>query len=118
MGDEDHGAGLGLLKAELESRFIGSSPGVVALRGRLAPLCDLDVDVLVNGETGTGKEVVARALYDLGRRRGRPFMALNCAAIPAFEAGDDDERLAERMGMPGGARARLEGHLRALHRTG
>ena len=47
--------------------------------GRLAPQ---DVTALILGESGTGKELVARALYQHGKRSGRPFLAINCAAIP------------------------------------
>jgi two-component system C4-dicarboxylate transport response regulator DctD len=68
--------------APLETRFVGLSAAAQSLRTQIAQLASLDVDVLVHGETGTGKEVVARALHDFGKRRARPFVALNCAAIP------------------------------------
>lgn len=66
----------------IETRFVGDSAPARALRAQVAQLASLDVDVLVHGETGTGKEVVARALHDFGKRRDGPFVALNCAAIP------------------------------------
>ena len=67
---------------ELAVRLAGNTPSIVALRERILQLSDIDVDVLIQGETGTGKEVVARALHDFGSRHGRPFVALNCAAVP------------------------------------
>ena len=66
----------------LETRLIGNDAATVDLRRRVVHLADIDADVLIIGETGTGKEVVARALHDYGKRSDRPFVAINCAAIP------------------------------------
>jgi two-component system C4-dicarboxylate transport response regulator DctD len=68
--------------ADLEDRLVGLSAPMVALRKSILQLADIDVDVLVTGETGTGKEVVARALHDFGNRAKGQFVAINCAAIP------------------------------------
>jgi two-component system C4-dicarboxylate transport response regulator DctD len=68
--------------AELDTRLVGISAPMVQLRRSIAQLADVDVDILLNGETGVGKEVVARALHDFGHRRKGPFVAINCAAIP------------------------------------
>lgn len=67
----------------LERRIVGSSPAVEALRSRILTVAPLPVDVLIVGETGTGKELVARALHDFSPRRARPFVAVNSAAMPA-----------------------------------
>ncbi|QDZ00666.1 sigma-54-dependent Fis family transcriptional regulator [Nitratireductor mangrovi] len=72
----------GAAGGDMESRLVGTAPAMAALRERIRQLADVDVDVLIVGETGAGKEVVARALHDFGKRRERPFVALNCAAIP------------------------------------
>src|SRR3546814_12352739 len=53
------------------------------LRGQVLALADTDVDGLLVGETGSGKEVVARALHDFGSRAEGPFVAINCGAVPA-----------------------------------
>lgn len=63
--------------------MVGESPGVLKLRQDIDRVADLDVPVLLRGETGTGKEVLARALHDAGPRRDQPFVAVNMAAIPA-----------------------------------
>src|SRR2546423_14358915 len=63
-------------------RIIGRSPvmqEMCKMIGRIAPQ---DVNVLILGESGTGKELVARALYQHSRRADKPFLAINCAAIP------------------------------------
>ncbi|HUW63886.1 MAG TPA: sigma 54-interacting transcriptional regulator [Spirochaetia bacterium] len=52
---------------------------VIALAGRAAPT---DATVLIRGESGTGKEILARAVHDAGRRAGKPFIVINCGAIP------------------------------------
>ena len=65
----------------LEGRLIGLSPGLVRLRQQVAALAGTSADVLILGETGSGKEVVARALHDLSARRDGPFVAINAGAL-------------------------------------
>ncbi len=76
------------LKKELElqnapgQRIIGNSPAVKQLRGQILRLADTDTDILLWGETGTGKDLVARNLHEISRRRKSPFVAINCGALP------------------------------------
>ncbi|MFP3445130.1 sigma-54-dependent transcriptional regulator [Pseudomonas sp. SIMBA_067] len=76
------------LKSRLEGTLLGMSQGLQQLRRQVLELASLPVNVLIRGETGSGKERVARCLHDFGPRAGKPFVALNCAAIPEslFEA--------------------------------
>ena len=76
------------LKARLELSLLGMSQGMQQLRRQVLDLASLPVNVLIRGETGSGKEQVARCLHDFGPRADKPFVALNCAAIPEtlFEA--------------------------------
>ncbi|MCK7610619.1 sigma-54-dependent transcriptional regulator [Roseibium sediminicola] len=68
--------------AGLESRLIGSSPAMQALRRQILHFAATDAAVLITGETGTGKEVIAQALHDFSPRKDGPFMAINAAALP------------------------------------
>jgi formate hydrogenlyase transcriptional activator len=63
--------------------LIGSSPKFRALLTDVARVAPVDSAVLIQGETGTGKEVIARAIHEASPRRNHRFVALNCAAIPA-----------------------------------
>src|ERR1700735_4261324 len=63
--------------------LIGSSAKFRALLQDVERVAPVDSAVLVQGETGTGKEVIARAIHEASPRRNHPFVALNCAAIPA-----------------------------------
>lgn len=76
------------LKARLQDTLLGMSLGLQQLRRQVMDLANLPVNVLLRGETGSGKERVARCLHDFGPRAEKPFVALNCAAIPEslFEA--------------------------------
>jgi len=66
---------------DAESPLIGTSLPMAQLRSVIRQLAAADLDVLVEGETGVGKEVVAALLHRLGPRAGRPFIAVNCAAL-------------------------------------
>src|ERR1700684_2909561 len=63
--------------------LIGSSPKFQALLGNIDIVAPVDSAVLIQGETGTGKEVIARAIHEASPRRTNRFVALNCAAIPS-----------------------------------
>ncbi len=62
--------------------LIGESSGMVRVRLEIGKVCDLAVPVLVRGETGSGKELVARAIHDASGRHAGPFVAVNMAALP------------------------------------
>ena len=64
------------------SAIIGHSPGMEEVRRRIARYADMQAPVCIHGETGSGKELVAHALHAAGPRADRPFVALNCAALP------------------------------------
>ncbi len=62
--------------------ILGQSPAMQKIYDLLERVSDSEASVLVTGESGTGKELVARALHDRGPRRGGPFVAVNCSAVP------------------------------------
>ena len=62
--------------------FIGSTPAMAALKKKLAKFAPSDASVLILGETGTGKEVVAKAIHASSKRADGPFVAVNCGALP------------------------------------
>jgi len=66
----------------LEERIIGRSPAMQALRELITNVADTSANVLIEGETGTGKELVARCLHDFSRRQPQQFVALNCGGLP------------------------------------
>ena len=65
----------------LSTRLVGVSPAMLRLREQIGALAATKADVLILGETGSGKEVVARALHDLSSRRNGPFVAINAGAL-------------------------------------
>ncbi|WP_044873314.1 sigma-54 dependent transcriptional regulator [Pseudomonas sp. LFM046] len=69
-------------KDQLDGRLLGVSRPMLQLRRQVLELAGTPVNILLRGETGAGKEMVARCLHDFGPRAGKPFVALNCAAIP------------------------------------
>lgn len=69
-------------RADALGQLVGSSPEMKAVFSLIERVASSNVSVLVTGESGTGKELVARALHDLSGRRNKPFVAVNCAAIP------------------------------------
>ena len=66
----------------IEARLIGNSPMMKQLKQSLLQLAPMDLPIMIYGETGVGKELVARSLHDYSERKDGNFVALNCAAIP------------------------------------
>jgi two-component system C4-dicarboxylate transport response regulator DctD len=91
----------------LEARLVGASAVMQSLRRMIMELASYPIDIVLEGETGTGKEVVARALHDFGPRRNEPFVAINCAAIPAEMI--ESELFGHEIGAFTGARAKRIG---------
>ena len=74
----------GRVRSEAEGLLLGGdNPKMREVREIIEQVADTDITVLIRGESGTGKEVVARALFQLGNRRNRPFVKVNCAALPS-----------------------------------
>ncbi len=65
-----------------EDIMIGSSPEMIEIWKMVGQVADSEATVLIQGESGTGKELLARAIYNNCKRRNRPFLAVNCAALP------------------------------------
>jgi len=72
----------GTTSAPEDDSLVGNSPCLLQVRANLNRFAPVDLPVLVTGETGTGKELAARALHRLSPRRNGPFIAVNCGALP------------------------------------
>ncbi len=88
--------------------LVGASEGIERVRHEVLQVADLDVPVLVRGETGSGKELVARAIHVASDRRDGPFVAVNMAAVPPTLAAS--ELFGHEKGAFSGAVRRHDGH--------
>ncbi len=98
---------------DIGSRLIGQSAGMVAVRRLIMDVADSPVDVLVHGETGCGKELVAQALHAASSRRKGPYVALNCGGMPDNLL--DSELFGHEAGAFTGAQKRRVGKIEYAH---
>jgi two-component system, NtrC family, nitrogen regulation response regulator NtrX len=98
----------------MDDRMVGSGPGMTAVRSLIEQAAASDARILVLGENGTGKELVAREIHARGARAEGPFIELNCAAIP--ESLIESELFGHEKGAFTSAQARRRGKLELAHR--
>jgi len=94
--------------------MIGDSPALKSVLDQIGVVAPTDSTVLILGETGTGKELVARAVHKLSPRRNAPFVTLNCAAIPAGLL--ESELFGHERGAFTDARSSVEGLVEVANR--
>ena len=100
-------------EAESADRIVGDSLMIQEVCKLIGRVADSDVSVLLRGESGTGKELVARAIYQNGQRASKPFLAINCAAIP--ETLLESELFGYEKGAFTGAMKRKMGKFEQVH---
>ena len=105
-----------VLRADLglDGDMIGESAAMRALRSLIARIAPTDARVLISGESGTGKELVAAAIHSGSTRRDRPFVRVNCAAIPRDLV--ESEMFGHERGAFTGATERRIGRFELAHR--
>ncbi|WP_051306988.1 sigma-54 interaction domain-containing protein [Desulfomicrobium escambiense] len=96
-----------------ENIIVGTSESIEAIRSMVVNISASDVPVLITGETGTGKEVVATAIHNASSRRHGPFVQINCAALPSNLL--ESELFGHRKGAFSGAEAEHQGLLRSAN---
>ncbi len=104
---------LARLRARMRGEIIGDSPAISQLMQQIAKVANSRVRLLIQGESGTGKELVARALHESSERRERPFVKVNCAAIPGELI--ESELFGHERGAFTGATAQKKGMFEIAH---
>jgi two-component system, NtrC family, nitrogen regulation response regulator GlnG len=97
----------------LDGEIVGATPAMQEVYRRIAAAASTDMGVLICGDSGTGKELVARALHRYSKRRDGPFIAVNCGALP--ESLMESELFGHEAGAVVDARARKIGRVEAAH---
>ncbi|MES2099158.1 MAG: sigma-54 dependent transcriptional regulator [Pseudomonadota bacterium] len=100
-------------RGSIEGKLVGRSPQIERVRRLVAEVANSPVDVLIHGETGTGKELVAQALHELSGRKSAPFVALNCGGVPDNLL--DSELFGHEQGAFTGAQKRRIGKIEYAH---
>jgi DNA-binding NtrC family response regulator len=94
--------------AELSERFLGRSNDAQLVRQLILRAAQLDTPVLITGDTGSGKELVAREIHECSQRKGQPFVPVNCGAIPSelleaelfgYQKGSHSTAFKDKMGL-------------------
>jgi len=101
-------------EADVESEFIGVSPVITSMMEQVRIVAPTQASVLIMGENGTGKELLARSIHSSSRRSGEAFVAVNCAAIP--ETLIESELFGYERGAFTGATSRKMGKFDLAHR--